>query len=143
MANHNDIFLIYFPYCGRRDIILIIKASFKVKTQDRKTLPPWLVFDKKAGVFWGVPLSHDLGRLHLTVREKNNILPTEDIVINITEPTEDIEGIEKCQKDEDDTVLTLLVDKNIKAIKPRQRVIAIINFAKFFGLPYVSSSKAY
>lgn len=42
-----------------------------------------------------------------------------------------------CPTTEDKTVLTLLFDKEVAAIKPKQRVIAIDNIAKFFGLPYV------
>jgi dystroglycan 1 len=48
---------------------------------------------------------------------------------------------EKCPSTEDNTVLTLLVDKGVRAIKPKQRVIAVNNIAKFFGLPYVSCPK--
>lgn len=109
-----------------------------MKSQDGKPLPPWLLFDKKDGVFWGIPFSQDLGSLHITVMGQSDTSPYEKLVINIVEPTEEVQGIEKCEKDEDNTVLTLLLDKNIRAIKPKQRVIAIINFAKFFGLPYVS-----
>lgn len=104
-------------------------------------MPPWLLFDKKDGVFWGIPLSQNVGSIHLTVRGVSESSPAEKIVINIVEPTEEVQGIEKCQKDEDNTILTLLIDKNIRAVKPKQRVIAIINFAKFFGLPYVSITK--
>lgn len=50
----------------------------------------------------------------------------------------DIEGVQKCPQDEDITLLTLLIDKSLKAVKPKQRVVAINNIAKFFGLPYVS-----
>lgn len=110
----------------------------QAKPQDTKSLPPWLLFDKKDGIFWGVPLSHDVGTLHLIVRGLSDVAPSEKLVIDIVEPTEEVQGIEKCQKDEDNTILTLLLDKNIRAIKPKQRVIAFINFAKFFGLPYVS-----
>lgn len=111
---------------------------FQAKPQDSKSLPHWLLFDKKDGVFWGIPLSTDIGTIHLTVRGISDNNPTEKIVINVEESTEGVQGIEKCQKDEDNTVLTLLIDKNIRAIKPKQRVLAVINFAKFFGLPYVS-----
>lgn len=114
-----------------------------MRTKGRKSLPSWLIFDKKDGVFWGVPLSNDVSKLHLTVKTKGDALPAENLVINVIEDLEEEQGIEKCQKNEDNTVLTLLLDKNIKAIKPRQRVIAIISFAKFFGLPYVSSSNKF
>lgn len=112
-----------------------------MKPQETKSLPSWLLFDRKDGVFWGIPLAQDVGSLHLTVRGISETSPMEKIVINVIEPTEEVQGIEKCQKDEDNTILTLLLDKNIRAIKPKQRIIAVINFAKFFGLPYVSNTK--
>lgn len=59
----------------------------------------------------------------LTVR---NILP------------EDEDPKRSCPTTEDKTILTLLIDKEVEAIKPKYRVVAINNIAKFFGLPYVS-----
>lgn len=103
-------------------------------------MPSWLLFDKKGGIFWGVPLSQDVGVLKLSIKPIGGKSNQEDITIKIIEPTEEASGAEKCQQNEDNTVLTLLLDKNIKAIKPKQRIIAINNIAKFFGLPYVSSA---
>ncbi|CAH1112390.1 unnamed protein product [Psylliodes chrysocephalus] len=129
-------------YVGRAFHLAIPKDSFKgVKSFEAtrhsgKGLPSWLLFDKKGGIFWGVPLSQDVGVLKLSIKPIGGKSNQEDITIKIIEPTEEASGAEKCQQNEDNTVLTLLLDKNIKAIKPKQRIIAINNIAKFFGLPY-------
>ncbi|KAG5886508.1 hypothetical protein JTB14_014691 [Gonioctena quinquepunctata] len=110
--------------------------NFEAKKHTGKSLPTWLLFDKKGGVFWGVPLAQDVGELQLTVKAIGDKSSSEDIRIQVEEPIEEAAGVEKCQANEDNTVLTLLLDKNIRAIKPKQRVIAVNNIAKFFGLPY-------
>ncbi|XP_057651670.1 uncharacterized protein LOC130891122 [Diorhabda carinulata] len=111
-------------------------TSFEAKRRTGKALPSWLLFDKRGGVFWGVPLTQDIGIVTLTVKALGKFNSTEDISIKVIESTEESTVIEKCKSTEENTILTLLIDKNIKAIKPKQRVIAINNIAQFFGLPH-------
>lgn len=97
----------------------------------------WLLFDKIGGIFWGVPLQEDIGTLNLVIRALSNDKNiSEEISITILEAS-DLR--DKCPVNEDNTVLTLLIDRGVRAIKPKQRVMAINNVAKFFGLPYVST----
>ncbi|XP_072379675.1 uncharacterized protein [Diabrotica undecimpunctata] len=130
-------------YVGRTFHLVVPKESFKgvvksfeVKRHTGKGLPSWLLFDKKGGVFWGVPLNQDVGVLHLTIKAIGDKANSEEITIKVAETTEEAAGVEKCKPNEENTVLTLLLDKNIRAIKPKQRVIAINNIAQFFGLPH-------
>uniref|UniRef100_A0A6P7FWH0 Dystroglycan 1 n=1 Tax=Diabrotica virgifera virgifera TaxID=50390 RepID=A0A6P7FWH0_DIAVI len=130
-------------YVGRTFHLVVPKESFKgvvksfeVKRHTGKGLPSWLLFDKKGGVFWGVPLNQDVGVLHLTIKAIGDKANSEEITIKVVETTEEAAGVEKCKPNEENTVLTLLLDKNIRAIKPKQRVIAINNIAQFFGLPH-------
>lgn len=110
--------------------------SFEAKRHTGKGLPSWLLFDRRGGMFWGVPLTQDIGLLKLTIKAVGKFNSTEDISIKIVESAEESTAIEKCKPTEENTILTLLIDKNIKAIKPKQRVIAINNIAQFFGLPH-------
>nr|XP_008195448.1 PREDICTED: dystroglycan [Tribolium castaneum]XP_008195449.1 PREDICTED: dystroglycan [Tribolium castaneum]XP_974516.2 PREDICTED: dystroglycan [Tribolium castaneum] len=105
-------------------------GGFEARRSDGSPLPSWLLFDKIGAVFWGVPLGDDVGSLHLVIRNRNI---SEDVTINVRE-TSDLK--DRCPSTEDNTVLILLIDKGVRAIKPKQRVIAVNNVAKFFGLPY-------
>lgn len=109
-----------------------------MKTEKTKVLPSWLLFEKKNGIFWGVPLANDVGVYRVSIKPLNGKSKPKDVTIKVIRSEEEPEGIEKCHENEDTTILTLTLDKNIRAIKPKQRVIAINNIAKFFGLPYVS-----
>ncbi|CAH1976201.1 unnamed protein product [Acanthoscelides obtectus] len=112
---------------------------YEVKRPGGKGLPSWLLFDKKSGIFWGVPLHQDVGTLPLTVRTiyKDLMEPREEqLKIKVTEKEGKYMDGEKCEEGEDHTMLTLLLDRNLRTIKPKQRVVAVNNIAKFFGLPY-------
>lgn len=100
-------------------------------------MPSWLLFDKSEGVLWGIPLLEDLGTIQVSIRAAGAQNPSEDLTINVVETTKEIAKAQKCPTNEDLTVLTLLIDKNVRAIKPKQRMMAVNNIAKFFGLPYV------
>nr|XP_023019898.1 dystroglycan-like [Leptinotarsa decemlineata]XP_023019899.1 dystroglycan-like [Leptinotarsa decemlineata] len=130
-------------YVGRAFHLIVPKEAFEgnvkyfeAKKHSGKSIPSWLLFDKKQGVFWGVPLVQDVGEVQLTVKATGDKKSSEEIKINVVEPSEEAPGVGKCQANEDNTILTLLLDKSIRSIKPKQRVIAINNIAKFFGLPY-------
>lgn len=109
-----------------------------MKRHNGKGIPSWLLFDRKGGIFWGIPLVEDVGTVHLTIRSIGDKSVTEELKIDVVETNDDSSTMGKCPPNEDHTILTLLLDKNIRAIKPKQRVIAVNNIAKFFGLPYVS-----
>nr|CAI5849789.1 unnamed protein product [Callosobruchus analis] len=108
---------------------------YEVKRSGGKGLPQWLLFDKKSGIFWGVPLHQDVGTLSLTVRTilkgVNGNPKEEDLKLSVTEKDDEPTDGERCEKEEDSTVLTLLLDRNIRSIKPKQRVVAVNNIAKF------------
>ncbi|KAF7273649.1 hypothetical protein GWI33_013649, partial [Rhynchophorus ferrugineus] len=106
--------------------------GFVAKEAQKSHLPHWLLFNKKSGAFWGVPLPGDEGVVNV-VLSPVGMEQTQTITIHVTEPAA---NSEKCQSNEDETVIVLLIDKNIRAIKPKQRVMAISNLAKFFRLPY-------
>lgn len=110
--------------------------------EGRKTLPSWLLFDKTDGILWGVPLSSDVGKFRVTVHPKGTKKAVvHDFVLTVREGTpQNDDPRHTCPTTEDRTILTLLLDKDVTAIKPKQRVMAINNIAKFFGLPYVSIS---
>lgn len=112
---------------------------FQAKVNQDTPLPSWLMFDKSGGVFWGVPTTEDVGILHISVKAvRQSATVTDEFNLIISDDTSAPEGTDKCPSTEDSTVLTLMLDKSVKAIKPKQRVIAINNVAKFFGMPYVS-----
>lgn len=98
------------------------------------------MFDKTGGVFWGVPLEEDAGVLHISVRavRQSNTDVTDEFTLRVIEENTAPEGIDKCPSTEDSTILTLIIDKAVRAIKPKQRIIAINNVAKFLGISYVS-----
>lgn len=106
---------------------------------DVKSLPAWLLFDKVAGVFWGLPLAEDEGKIHAVVKtiRANDTSSNEFTLIAVREQPDALSK-RKCPEGEGNTVLSLVVDRDVHAIKPKQRIIAINNIAKFFGLPYVS-----
>ncbi|XP_018567551.1 dystroglycan isoform X2 [Anoplophora glabripennis] len=110
--------------------------NLEVKRHNGKGIPSWLLFDRKGGVFWGIPLAEDVGTVHLGIRSIGDKSATEELKIDVIESNEDSSTMGKCPANEDHTVLTLVLDKNIRAIKPKQRIIAVNNIAKFFGLPY-------
>ncbi|XP_066249637.1 uncharacterized protein Dg [Euwallacea similis] len=98
-----------------------------------KSLPHWLIFNKKTGTFWGIPLPGDEETLHITVASKDAL--EQSIIIQVVS-NDSSATTRKCNSNEDDTVLTLLLGKNLKAVKPKQRAIAVNNVAKYFRLPY-------
>lgn len=115
---------------------------FEAKRYGGKGLPSWLLFDKVAGEFWGIPLTEDVGTLRISLRISGRKSPLEELAINvISKSNRDLPKLmEKCNAKEDLTVLVLLISKNIHAIKPKQRIIAVNNLAKFFGIPYSAFS---
>lgn len=113
--------------------------SYEAKIDNGAPLPSWLLFDKTGGVFWGVPLQDEVGTLHISVKAVRQSLSTDDeFTLIISEYNGPSEGIDRCPATEDSTVLSLIIDKSTKAIKPKQRIIAINNIAKFFGMPYTA-----
>lgn len=116
--------------------------NFQAKVNSNNPLPPWLLFDKTDGIFWGVPLADDSGVLHITIKhigqsESTKLKYEFDVVVKEKSPEE--ENLpHACPSTEDSTILSLLLDRDVEAIKPKQRVMAINNIAKFLGLPYVS-----
>ncbi|CAG9821358.1 unnamed protein product [Phaedon cochleariae] len=129
-------------YVGRAFRLAVPRAGvgvgergFEAKRQPPGTaLPPWLLFDRTDGIFWGAPLLRDSGNLRLSIKPAGATGEPYDVKITVAEELPDT--AEKCPENEDVTVLTLLFDKQAEAIKPKQRVMAIHNVAKFFGLPY-------
>lgn len=111
----------------------------QAKQENTKSLPHWLIFNKKTGIFWGIPLPGDEGTLHITITSFGDEKTSESVYLRVVDKTEDSTStIDKCKSNEDNTILTLLLDRNLRAIKPKQRVISVNNVAKFFRLPYVS-----
>ncbi|XP_065166984.1 dystroglycan 1 [Atheta coriaria] len=112
-------------------------VKYEAKRVDVKSLPAWLLFDKVAGVFWGLPLAEDEGKIHAVVKtiRANDTSSNEFTLIAVREQP-DAQSKRKCPEGEGNTVLSLVVDRDVHAIKPKQRIIAINNIAKFFGLPY-------
>ncbi|CAG9766176.1 unnamed protein product [Ceutorhynchus assimilis] len=112
--------------------------GFVAKQQHKMSLPYWLSFNKKTGIFWGIPLPGDEGTLHINIAPMDKNQATENLEVRvISEENEDsVTTKNKCGSNEDETILTLLLDKNLRAIKPKQRVIAMNNIAKFFRIRY-------
>ncbi|KAF5283842.1 hypothetical protein FQA39_LY04662 [Lamprigera yunnana] len=111
--------------------------SYEAREKQDTPLPSWLLFDKISGVFWGVPLQDDVDTIHISVKAvRQSISMTDEFNLVVSDDNKEPEGTDKCPSTEDSTVLTLIIDKSIKAIKPKQRIIAINNIAKFFGMPY-------
>lgn len=73
-----------------------------------------------------------LSRFKLTVKEETEEVLRRNYVRSS-------HGTNRCENGENLTQLNLVIDKEINAIKPKQRVISINNLAKFFGMPYVST----
>lgn len=116
----------------------------QAKLNGNRPLPSWLFFDKTSGTFWGVPTSDDVGVLDITLRGYlNSDTITSQFRLNIIEDPTLKEPKRKCQSNEDFTLLNLMVDVDIQAIKPKQKIIAINNIAKFLGLPAVSIKNIY
>ncbi|XP_050307693.1 dystroglycan 1 isoform X2 [Anthonomus grandis grandis] len=113
------------------------QGYYIAKQENSKGLPHWLVFNKKTGTFWGVPLPGDEGNIHIKIQVQGKEVPLETINIRVVKETDkDSTTTNQCKSNEDNTILTFLLDKNVRTIKPKQRVIAINNIAKYFRLPY-------
>lgn len=105
-----------------------------------KPLPYWLLFDKIGGSFWGLPTLEDLGESSITVKAfSKNGSCTKDFKLNVIDAPLVVPRPDKCLPNEEHTVLNLLIGKDIKSIKPKQRIVSLNNIAKFLGLPYVST----
>ncbi|KAL1502279.1 hypothetical protein ABEB36_007445 [Hypothenemus hampei] len=111
------------------------RQGYLAKLENSKPLPHWLIFNKKTGTFWGIPLPGDEGTLRIIATPLgSNKSEREELVIDVLKDSDTTTP--RCKSNEDNTFLALLIDRNIRAIKPKQRVIAISNIAKFFRLPY-------
>jgi len=112
-------------YVGKTFHLLIPKGTlgdnihrYEAKLSDGTPLPSWLLFDKISGTFWGVPLIEDIETLQLTVRAfGNEHNKSDELSIIILESPE---NLQQCPSDEDNTILTLLIDKGVRAIKPKK-----------------------
>lgn len=85
-------------------------------------------------------MTGDIGTLHITIQPvgtKSAIVHDFDLIVREILP-EDDDPKRSCLATEEKTMLILLVDKELTAIKPKHRIVTIDNIAKFFGLPYVS-----
>ncbi|XP_025830244.1 uncharacterized protein LOC108735390 isoform X2 [Agrilus planipennis] len=116
--------------------------KYEAKSSNGAVLPSWLMFEKSSGVFWGIPLQNDVETLYISV---HGVQPKETKPIQFKITVKESQGIpsshlKKCSEDETITLLTLVIDKSLSSIKPKQRVMAINNIAKFFGLPYSAFS---
>ena len=114
-------------------------VTFQAKSHGGKQLPGWLLFDKTDGIFMGIPTGGDTGTVRITVRAVKISGP---VSYEFTLSVKDLNGAddpERCSSSKHNTLLTLLVDRTVEDIEPHQRVMAVNNIAKFFGIPYVSS----
>lgn len=136
----NDDTTFYEAKVDGRRLVLYVQIRRSVYLSDARCcrrLPSWLLFDKTEAVFWGVPFKGDGGTYRLTVHSSGDTKgETRKFDLTVIETEEST--AEECAAGEERTTLALLLDVRITEIKPKQRVVAVNNIAKFFGLPYVS-----
>ncbi|XP_030766797.1 dystroglycan [Sitophilus oryzae] len=109
--------------------------GFIARELTKNRLPHWLVFSKKSGVFWGVPLQGDEGIVQMLIAKVGEPKTVENITIHVINSGA---NTGKCKANEDETVLTLLVDKNLRTVKPKQRVATLNNIAQYLRIPYTA-----
>lgn len=117
--------------------IYVMEGFLQLKTENKK-LPQWLIFNKNTATFWGVPLPGDEETLHITVTSLDDSSDSVDAIIEVIE--DDEYKIRKCVKSLSQISLRLpLLEKSLRLVKPKQRVIALKNIANFYNMPYVST----
>ncbi|EFN86632.1 Dystroglycan [Harpegnathos saltator] len=110
------------------------------ETIDRNRLPRWLYWDDAASTLSGVPSKKDVGSHHLTVKaisKHGDIAKDQFVVQVIPEKLEELkhkDGKMHCDDDEEQTILTVLLDARLDRLSPRARVDAIENLAGFLGM---------
>ncbi|XP_044746043.1 uncharacterized protein LOC123307700 isoform X2 [Coccinella septempunctata] len=132
IATSGRIFHLVFPrYLFGRDT-----SKFEAISDSGKPLPRWLIFDEINALLWGVPSDEDIGNISLIVKSLNSQKPiVRNIVIDVQPTSMPIRSVTKCSSSEDITLFSMLIDKWIGAIEPRQRIAALNDISKFFGIP--------
>ncbi|XP_014478579.1 PREDICTED: dystroglycan [Dinoponera quadriceps] len=110
------------------------------ETIDHDSLPRWLAWDDAASTLSGVPSKKDVGSHHLTVKAigKHGDTAKDQFVVQVVpENQEELkhkDGKTHCDDDEEQTLLTILLDARLERLSPRVKVDAIENLAGFLGM---------
>ncbi|XP_011876234.1 PREDICTED: dystroglycan isoform X2 [Vollenhovia emeryi] len=114
-------------------------VSYEVReTADHDRFPRWLHWDDAASTLLGVPAEKDVGRYHLSVTAvgKHRDTAEDQFIVQVLPEREELnrKGKMRCNEDEDDTILQLILNTRMDQLSPTVRVNAIENLAGFLGM---------
>uniref|UniRef100_A0A8D8VFS9 Dystroglycan 1 n=1 Tax=Cacopsylla melanoneura TaxID=428564 RepID=A0A8D8VFS9_9HEMI len=127
-----------FHYPIPKDAFHGTNLHYKVEGQI-KPLPSWLVFDERRNALEGVPTPQDVGDVYVLVKARDaegaqvkdvfsvQVLPGSQLEPNSNEKR-------KCKPAENIAMLSLVIDKALNDIPPKDRVRSLTNLAGFLVL---------
>ncbi|XP_058799725.1 dystroglycan 1-like isoform X2 [Phymastichus coffea] len=113
---------------------------YEARGNNGKGLAHWLHWDEPAGALSGVPSRKDVGRHRVVIKafgKHGDTVQDSFLVHVVPESNEHFkhkDGKKRCARDQERTLLTLLVDARYENLKPSAKVNALENLAGFLGL---------
>ncbi|XP_033227908.1 dystroglycan isoform X3 [Belonocnema kinseyi] len=107
---------------------------------NNKGLPNWLYWDEPANTLLGVPSKKDIGQHRLSIKAfgKHGDVARDFFTVQVLQDNRDkskhTDKKSHCEDDQDQTLLTIILDAKFENLKPEVKVEAIENFAGFLGL---------
>ncbi|KAL1463302.1 hypothetical protein WDU94_015065 [Cyamophila willieti] len=127
-----------FHYAIPKDAFQGTNLHFKVEGQI-KPLPSWLVFDQRRNALEGVPTPQDVGDVYVLVKARDgegaqvkDVFSVQVIPGSQLEPNSNEKR--KCKPAENIAMLSLVIDKALGDIPPKDRVRSLTNLAGFLVL---------
>lgn len=128
--------LLHYPI--PRDAFSGTNIRYKINGRMGKPLPSWLVFDSQSNVLEGVPTAPDVGELYIEVKARDgvggsvrDVFAVQVLAGSLLDPNSNDKR--KCKVGENIAMLSLVVDKALADIPPKQRVQSLKNLAGFLG----------
>lgn len=116
-------------------------GHYEVEGTENRPLPKWLTFNRTSGILEGVPSEQDTGEIYIKITAVNPKLKesVDDVFSVDVLPFSYFNGFQKdqkCQADEEITVINLVVDAAIDDLSNEQKIASIKNLAGYLGLHY-------
>uniref|UniRef100_A0A1B6DVV7 Dystroglycan-type cadherin-like domain-containing protein n=1 Tax=Clastoptera arizonana TaxID=38151 RepID=A0A1B6DVV7_9HEMI len=116
-------------------------SHYKVSTADGKPLPDWLQFNSKTGLLEGVPEEDSVGEVYILLQaigENPQEMAKDLFAIEILPRPHilHVNAKERCKVGQEVSSLTVVIDRSLNEVSPKDKITTLKNLAGFLGISY-------